>query len=402
MTTTSSTITSDVFHSVTIENSLRPLQNALSLGVISKEDHALILQFVSVNQAFNNISIARYNKIVFLLMGWRNYIGEFSKNDIGDLAAGITILQTAVSTRGIVFSPETVADYIRLLKQFYNWLIDEGHSSISEKQIKKIKISRGKISKYNEKDVLSKEQISNLLAACKDLEEKTLISLLYEGALRIGEAATLTWNQVDIQKTHSRLNVTFKTKFPRRIPILLYKDYIQSWHNTSNPGPGNLVFTNRFGKLYKYHTIAKKIRVIGERAGIPHLQPHLLRHTRITHMILEGIPKETVSLICWGKINARELDRYAHLFEAVDDMYLKHYGLKQDTGIRRESLSPIVCPECQYVNPPGSLFCFSCNKALTKEALQAVEDFSKNVTPEILQAALALFLQTKMMGNVGN
>ena len=395
--TTTASYTADDFHGVTTEDSLRPLRNHLSEGKISQEDYSLILKFIDHCVAFDNISVGRHNKIVFLLFGWRDYIGEFSKNNNDDLAAGIRKLKTAVSARGKPFSSETRADYIRVLKQFYTWMIDEKYCfEISDRQIRKIKIPASKGSKYNEKDVLSKEQIEDLLNACKDLEEKTMISLLYEGALRIGELATLTWQQVDILRHHARLEVLWKTKYPRRVPILLYKGYIQSWENIKNHLSGDLVFTNRFGKLYKYPALAKRVREIGERAGIPHLRPHLMRHTRITHMILDGMPKETVALICWGRVNARELDRYAHLFEAVDEMYLRHYGCSRKAGSQEETLGPVLCPECQYVNPPGSLFCFSCHTALTEDAKSAVENFSNNVTPELLQEAIALLITQKM------
>jgi integrase len=49
-----------------------------------------------------------------------------------------------------------------------------------------------KRSKYSEEDILSQDKIEKALSACKDLEELTIFSHLYEGALRIGEIGTLT------------------------------------------------------------------------------------------------------------------------------------------------------------------------------------------------------------------
>ncbi|MBP2132621.1 hypothetical protein J2128_000542 [Methanomicrobium sp. W14] len=203
---------------------------------------------------------------------------------------------------------------------------------------------------------------------------------------------------IDFHKTHVNLNINFKTGYPRQIPIILYKEYITLWRNTKDPEPGKPVFLNRYKEPYQYPALRKRLRVLANRAGLKtSLPPHLLRHTRITHMIQEGMNRETVGLICWGKVNAMELDRYAHMFGSVDDIVLRHYGLKQNNAQNApEKTEPILCPDCGYVNPPGSLFCFSCNRPLTKEAAKTVENFSKNITPEMVQEMVALFLQKQM------
>lgn len=260
-----------------------------------------------------------------------------------------------------------------------------------------------KRSKYSEEDILSQDKIEKALSACKDLEELTIFSLLYEGALRIGEIGTLTWDDIDFHKTHVNLNIRFKTDFQRQIPIIVYKEYIQSWKNIKEPEPGKPVFLNRFKEPYKYAALRKKLRLIAARAELDTtLPPHLVRHIRITHMIQEGMPRETVGLICWGQINAKELDRYAHLFGTVDELALRHYGIVRSEDKPAMSLTPMQCPECGYINPPGKMFCFSCNKPLSDAASKEYAEFTNNMTPDKMMSLITKIIENSHEKSNGN
>ena len=392
----------DSFHGKTIESALAPLDSALNAGHITPADHTLIRNYITQKQVLSGITVLRMAKIVYTLISWRRFIKPFNEVDFADLTMGLSKLQSADSARGEKFSQETIADFIRIFKTFYTWMSDEGLTArITPAQMKKIKTPEPSRSRYSDSDVLTTAQIETLLNRCWDLEIKTMFALLYEGALRIGELGTLKWNQVEFYRDHTNLIVRFKTKYTRQIPIILYHQYISMWRNSHTPDPDEYVFTNRFGEPYQYGALVKRLnRLQGLSPNVSEqalwrnrgddLKPipfrmHLIRHSRITHMIQSGMPKEVVSMICWGRLNAGELDRYAHVFNSTDTMALRFYGItpteKKPAGI----LKPEVCKSCGYLNSPGSMFCSSCNSPLTDEAREQFNTISAGLDMETLK-----------------
>ena len=58
----------------------------------------------------------------------------------GDLYAGVNAMQTGISTRGKPFKQNTKHDYIKALKSFVLWLIENAYSGIKREKVKAIQI----------------------------------------------------------------------------------------------------------------------------------------------------------------------------------------------------------------------------------------------------------------------
>ncbi len=385
----------DDFHKLDLNTVFRTLARARDEGRISDQDYLDIYNFINQKRGLSNISTARCRKIVYILTSWRRYIGEYRKNTLDDLAAGVVKLTGSPNCNGKPYSDNCIYDFIRILKTYYSWLSGEGYTTLTDRQINKIRMPKKPGSKYSERDVLSVDDIKKIISVCKTTEEKALVSLLYEGALRIGELGTLTWGQVEFRRTHVNLHVNFKTGIDRQIPIITYQEYIKAWANIRGDNPKDApVFSNRYGKPYNYAALRKKLQCISGRCEIM-FAPHLFRHSRITHMILEGMGKEVVSLICWGSLNAHELDRYAHLYGSVDSMVLAHYKITTPEDRASEPLSPTICPKCGYLNPPGKLFCMSCYSALSDAGIREYDKLAAEMSPETMQKMMAMFIQSR-------
>jgi site-specific recombinase XerC len=393
------TTAGDGFHGLTFDAVLNTLEYARDTCQITDQDYADILNFVNRKRGLLHVSTARCRKIVYILTSWRRCLGEFRTRNIDDVAAAVVELTTCDNKCGRPFSDSCIYDHIRVLKGFYSWMIAEGIcTTITERQLAEIHTPKTSDSKYTERDVLTVDQIRQIISACKTAEEKALFTTFYEGALRIGELGTLTWEQVEIRQTHVNLRICFKTGITRQVPIITYQDYLKTWANIhGDVDPKSPVFTNRFGQPYNYAALRKKLQCIGSRVGI-RFAPHLIRHSRITHMVLEGIGKEIVGLICWGTVNAGELDRYAHLYGSVDTMILGHYGITVSDEKHAEPLSPVMCSQCGYLNPPGRMFCASCCTPLTTESMKEFEKLADEMTPEMMQKMMAMFIQSKKKG----
>lgn len=412
--TRTTTTKGDVFHGKTLEAAYHPLEAALASGQITQTEYTHIRNYVAQKQVLTGVSILRVTKLVSVLMNWRKFIGPFDENDFSEVTQGLSQLYTTTSSRGTKFSNDTIADYIRVLKTFQTWMYDEGiNTKITPAQLKKIKIPDTVRSRYADGDVLTTEQIETLVSRCGDLELRTMFTLLYEGGLRIGELGTLRWNQLVFYKDHVNLIVKYKTSYTRQIPIILYHQYISMWRNTrSDTSPDAYVFTNRFGKPYMYASLVKRLnRLKGENPSpaeiavwkkhgddlkpIP-FKMHQIRHTRITHMIQAGMPKEVVAMICWGKLNADELDRYVHIFGSVDSMALRFYGITPAEKSSGGILKPEICKSCGYLNSPGSVFCSSCNSPLTPDAQKQFEEMGASLSVETIQRFIRQEIQNRI------
>jgi len=62
------------------------------------------------------VSTARSFKIIYMLLTWRRFIGQFDVNDITALYTGITTMKSAQSKKGRSFKQNTIRDNVAILK----------------------------------------------------------------------------------------------------------------------------------------------------------------------------------------------------------------------------------------------------------------------------------------------
>jgi integrase len=202
--------------------------------------------------------------------------------------------------------------------------------------------------------------------------------LLYEGGFRIGEIAQMTWEDLTFNNGGVATSVKFKTAFTRHVRAYMCTQYLQNWkadYPGKPEGPAR-VFVNSWGKPFIHATIAKRIQRIVERAGITkHVTPHLFRHSRITHMINDGVQESVIKMMMWGTVNTTMFETYAHLTgKDIDNEISRVYGLVKPDGKKKEpQVAPRQCPHCQYINPPITTWCYGCGESLDPTSV-ATED----------------------------
>ena len=65
------------FHAIKDIYSDTSLDHAREKGIIVPSDAAYIQEYIGELRASRNISVGRKNKIVFTLVGWRRFVGQF-------------------------------------------------------------------------------------------------------------------------------------------------------------------------------------------------------------------------------------------------------------------------------------------------------------------------------------
>lgn len=351
----------------------RSIEKSLAEGVSTKKDISLIREFVNERRAAAGISLSRSNKITYTLVGWLRFLPSYENLTIGDVYSGIEAMNNGLNSKGTPFMQNTRHDWVLILKQFLRWLIENEYTQLPEKKVRRIKIPNANPMTKTAASMLTKEEVKLLIATCNRSYDRALIAMIYEGGLRIGEAGMMKWGDISFNKTGLVVNVKFKTNIPRYVPIIALKSYITQW-KADYPGVpegDSPVFVNHRGTRLTNPAAIRQIQRLAARAGISkHITPHLFRHSRITHMVGEGVSESVIKLIMWGSVNSNMLRTYAHLTGTEIDKEMRRvYGLEDaDDEESKSVLEPKICPNCHMIMPPVADYCGVCGESLSTEA----------------------------------
>ncbi len=177
-------------------------------------------------------------------------------------------------------------------------------------------------------------------AATHDEPRFPLWRLLAMTGLRRGEALGVRWQDVDLESSTLAVRQTLladggapyfgmpKTKRGKRlIAIDLQTSGVLRKHRRRQAAEKleagsayedqGLVFANALGQPLHPDTVSKAFRLLVERAELPHIKLHGLRHTHATHALQVGIHPKVVSERLGHSTVALTLDIYSHAIPAM-------------------------------------------------------------------------------------
>jgi integrase/recombinase XerD len=137
-------------------------------------------------------------------------------------------------------------------------------------------------------DVLSREEILQLLKAVRSLKLRTILATAYAGGLRISEALRLQVRDVDSQRMvlHIRGAKQGKDRLVLLSPLLLAM-LRQYWAETKPRGPQ--LFPGRLGRPVHIDVIRRAFRATVDEIGLrKRVTLHSLRHGFATHLLEDG------------------------------------------------------------------------------------------------------------------
>lgn len=248
-------------------------------------------------------------------------------------------------------------------------------------------------------DLLTPDEIIQIVKACKRDADHALILTLYEGAFRIGEIGRLKWGDLKFDEYGVIANVSFKTDKPRYIRLVMALDYLSRWRSIypGTPEGNSLVFVNRNGDPLTHAQVSRQLDRIALRAGITkRVNPHVFRHSRITHLVCEGISESVIKAVAWGSQDSRMLKTYLHLTgQDVDNEMLRLYGIDTPEKKKERGLKPHQCGNCSTINAPPSNYCSACGHPLTAEAQKEVSASAGNIRQLLVEnpKAQAVFME---------
>jgi len=143
----------------------------------------------------------------------------------------------------------------------------------------------------------------------RGLRNRMIIMLLYDTGTRVQELVDIKVTDLHLEARNPFITVTGKGRKTRSIPlmdktVLHLKEYLQRFHPEAADGTGRpLFYSTRDGKPHVLCTdaVSVMLKSYGEAARemcpeVPlRVHPHLIRHTRATHLYRAGMPLSYVA-----------------------------------------------------------------------------------------------------------
>jgi site-specific recombinase XerD len=384
MTPSTSTVSHGNFSCRKSDYATHAFEKALASEQITNQDYNLIKEFIAERKALANISIGRANKFTYTLIGWRRFLGPFADLSITDVYVGIERMKESNSSKGRPFKQNTKHDWVRILKQFLQWLIENEYTSLPEKKVNRIKVPAKDTMTKKASDLLTPDEIHAILAACYRSSDRALFGMLYEGGFRIGEIGAMRWGDLRFDNTGVVVNLNFKTGIPRYVRIIMMKKYVTQWRSDypGTPEGDAHVFLNEQKRPITNAGVIKQLIIVCKRAGITkHVTPHLFRHSRITHLINEGVSESVIKMMMWGSVHTNMFRTYAHLTgNDIDEEMKRLYGISEEGVKKRQPrLEPRICPNCRTIMPPIAEYCAQCGENLSVKRPAHVDEIQEFV-----------------------
>jgi len=383
-----------------IEACLRKIRNSS----IDEESKRRILEFYQecIVRGYSKARIIKYlDTLERIARDLGKPLTQAKKEDIVNLIAKI-------EQRG--YSEWTKHDYKVILRIFYKWLRKNDYPE----EVSWIKVRESSNRKLPE-EILTPEEINELVNAADHIRDKAFISTLYESGCRIGELLCLQIKHVQFDEFGAVLLVNGKTG-QRRVRVIASEPRLHQWienHPFKDDPEAPLwitIGTNSRYKVWNYGTAREVIKKIAMKAGIKkRVYPHLFRHSRATHLANHLTEAQMKQYFGWVQ-GSDMASVYVHLSgRDVDNALLKLNGLEVKEEKKEEQFKALICPRCKARNSPDAKFCSNCGMCLDAKIAVAIDELRAKAdmlmnelvkNPEVLDALLKGIEKLKNGGNL--
>ncbi len=286
----------------------------------------------------------------------------------------------------------------QILRAFYKWLYNsDNYPDI----VKWVKVDREVPNKLPE-DLLSEEEVKILIENCKNQRDKTIIALLWDTGMRVGELLNLNLRDISMSDGLSHAIVRGKTG-ERRVPLVFSVPYLANYLNDfrKNCAQDDPLFTTFEHNTCSntpidYIHIRKMLSDLKERTKLEkRLYPHLFRHSRATYYANFLTEQQAKRYFGWSG-GSTMVARYTHLASKdIDNAIFKANGMTVNEN--GESLQPKSsvkqCEKCHLKNEITAKYCTRCGTFLDRSVVQqSIDDDKAQEDLDTIKDALTLLI----------
>jgi integrase len=164
--------------------------------------------------------------------------------------------------------------------------------------------------------LVSPGELEALMEEARHPRSRALIAVLHESACRKGEILGLRVRDVVDAGTHLELRVLGKTG-ERVVPLVTSRPDLEAWLEAHpDPRPSAPLFaTGVRGAPRRLHvnTPNKLLKDLCRKAGLRHVTPHMMRHTRLTELARAGVGEYVLKSFAGWTPDSKMAARYVHL-----------------------------------------------------------------------------------------
>jgi len=316
-----------------------------------KQNARIARRFINYikNQSLSIHTLYRYAESLVMLDNFvKKSFDKITREDLEDFLAYLSDNYT----------PTTVDNVKIYIKRFYKWFLgkDEEYPPL----VKWIKKSNHR-PRLERSQLITENEFKKMVQVCKNPRDRAILWILYETGIRVSELTSLKIGDFEMVEDGLGLITCRGKTGSRSIPVALSLPDLLKWlekHPCKDDPSSPLFITNR-GNPMSGNLIQAIVKKYAEKAGIKkRVYPHLLRHSRATHLASELKEPVLRQWFGWSQ-GSRTPQVYLHL--ASRDLiksYAQYLGLKSVQV--EEPMKPKTCPRCGEINPPDADFCSKC------------------------------------------
>lgn len=359
-----------------------------------------ITDYLTQHEGKEGITPAWKNSLLAVL----RRITSYSKKSPAEWdTAEVLTITTAI--RKSDYSQNYKRNLIRHLRPFVLWMA-KTNKKINAEEIREIKIPDAVWKTKKPEDMLTVDEVTKVIKAGNNPRDRCLMAMLYDTSCRPVEILTLKWGDLQRDEHGVFFETRAKTGKERRIRLTnISLPLLNEWQNLHpdvsadayvfRPGVFKGKKKNRPMTKTGFDSLIEHIR---HRTGIKKLKPGIMRSVRITHDVQAGYPTQYIMLKNWGSLKTKMLDLYANPGkDYIDQTALRQAGMTRVAESKNKEsykLESPVCPSCETVNVPGSMWCSHCQGPLTVEAKAKIQTSKDRIEDSPIfkaayQAALA-------------
>lgn len=285
------------------------------------------------------------------------------------------------------WTPATKHAHLVAIKKFFKWLSDIDDKGVYPPEVRWISTSEKNSKRKLPEDLLTEDEVEQMLQAADTPRDKAFTLLLYETGGRIGEILNIKIKHVVFQSGIGFVMLNGKTGM-RRVTIVASVPILASYidvHPSKN-NPDSFLFMTKFNHIegrkgYVQLTYAganKILKTLAKKSGIrKRIHPHLFRHssaTRAAKFLTEAQMKAY-----YGWTGGSDMPSvYVHMSARdTEDAIKRMNGLTADAP-QQVKATIVTCRTCKQKNSPGSKYCNSCGAVLSLDAAITLNTILQN------------------------